>query len=124
MINIHQINYQRGLELLDSISICPRNKKVSGKATIEAVLNTEKLFESHSKIEKNISVVKSSEPSIISSSKHHNQKIILSCCYLCRSPDHFARDCPIRKRFEEETKRKLKNEAVARLNMCAGLIIA
>ena len=53
----------------------PRNDKVSCKATIEAVLKTEKLFESHSQVEKNILCKKTPEPSTIISSKQHNPKL-------------------------------------------------
>ena len=124
LINIHQINNQREKELLDNIGISPRNKKVSCKATIEAVLKTEKLFESQSQIEKNISIVKSPELSTISVSKLHKPKTIMKYCYLCNSPNHFAKGCRLRKRFsrfeafEAETKRKLTNKAEARLDKC------
>ena len=91
LINFHKSNKQRESELLEKLNIPLRNDKMSCQSSMEAVLKTEKLFESQSKTEKNILLEKAPEPSLIEISPQRKPRIVFKRCFLCNSPNHLAR---------------------------------
>ena len=85
---------------------------MSSQSIVEAVLKTKKLFALQSQTEKNKLFEKAPEQSFIKISKQRKPKIFPKFCFLCKSPDHFARDCFLKKL----SKREFMEEVMVRLD--------